>query len=93
MFLLPFRCKIPECDGAGTTHDYDTTWLTNAIPENDKCNRYALIDTSWNSTTECPASLFDKNKQLSCDEYVFREENTFVEEVSLINYASSIPEW
>lgn len=78
---LFFRCKT-ACDGSGV--EFEPHWLENAAPLNDKCLMYTYLNnTSYgkvdNST--CPSDWFDKSKTVSCDGYVFAEEDTFVEEV------------
>lgn len=83
---LPYRCHVPQCDGAHP--EYAPDWIFNAIPNNnngfDSCNRYANstdnvgVDLSPNAEDVCPVYLFDRSTIIPCDNYVHGRKNTVV---------------
>lgn len=82
----PFhRCLIPECENAKTT-EYLPTWLLSAVPydgdppEPAWCERYVV--RPHNNTLICSPDIFLTNLTLTCDQWVFEnDEKTIVNEV------------
>lgn len=68
--------------------------MENAAPLGEKCSFYAVSNNiTWigkvdNST--CPTNWFDSSKTIPCDEYVYSEKDTFVEEVNFSAEVESI---
>ncbi|KAJ2951331.1 hypothetical protein O0L34_g5732 [Tuta absoluta] len=79
---IPTRCFIPECEGAEPT-EFSPSWIKNALPGTDSgfdnCRRFANKTKNNNSTNYvCPATLFDQNTIVDCEEYVYENTNTAV---------------
>ncbi|XP_050348948.1 organic cation transporter protein-like [Nymphalis io] len=73
------RCLIPECEGReGAT--FSPSWVLNAIPASgssfDSCQRFAASDIISNLTGEmCPKEMFNRDRIINCDKFVY--ENTY----------------
>lgn len=85
---LPYRCAIPECDYPQP--EFLPEWIANAVPSTssglDNCNRYVNVtDVAVTPDTEeiCPAILFNTNRTISCDGYVYERTNTAVYDFNL----------
>lgn len=81
------RCAIPECDGPDPV--YEPSWALNALPAVQgrgfsNCRRFALLSNTTVAPppNTCPASLFDRNTQVDCEEYVYGKTNSVVYDVS-----------
>lgn len=88
--FLIFRCLIPDCDDR-TELTYQQDWLHNAIPgefsntnqfQPNQCLRYLRNGTVSTNSTSCPKSGFLIEVE-QCDEWVFDNEKTIVNEVSI----------
>lgn len=85
---LPHRCAIPECDDS--VPEFLPTWISYAVPLDgsgnpDSCSRYentTLTSDNKNSgilaDDICPASLFNRNSIIACEEYVYERTNSVV---------------
>ncbi|XP_063535088.1 organic cation transporter protein-like [Cydia strobilella] len=78
------RCLIPECESTDQSIDFSPAWILNAVPAAgssfDGCQRYANISTNDNANVSatCPVSLFDTNKVINCEEFVYENTITVV---------------
>ncbi|CAH0682937.1 unnamed protein product [Spodoptera exigua] len=88
------RCLIPECEGEAT--EFSPYWLANAIPPGssegsfDNCHRYenlTALPRQVESDT-CPSSLFDRNRRIACDQYVYQNKFSVV-----YDYGLACEEW
>lgn len=73
------RCKT-ICDG--DAKEFEPIWLENVVERGDRCSMYIKQNSSSSSESSCPADWFDKSTKVPCEEYVFKDDYTFVEEVS-----------
>ncbi|KAG7299221.1 hypothetical protein JYU34_017774 [Plutella xylostella] len=85
---VPHRCAIPECDGPDPV--YEPSWALNALPAVQgrgfsNCRRFALLSNTTVAPppNTCPASLFDRNTQVDCEEYVYGKTNSVVYDFGL----------
>lgn len=75
------RCKVPECEPAPPDHrlTWQPPWLINAIPRTndaiEKCHRYAVNQLHDNRYGDCPTDLFITNQTITCDEFVFKDDD------------------
>ncbi|XP_063381500.1 organic cation transporter protein-like [Cydia fagiglandana] len=78
------RCLIPECESTDQSIDFSPAWIFNAVPAASSsfngCQRFANISTNDNANVSetCPVSLFDTNKVINCEEFVYENTNTVV---------------
>ncbi|KAJ2951328.1 hypothetical protein O0L34_g5729 [Tuta absoluta] len=87
------RCLIPECEVAASAQ-FRPSWLTNAIPASgsgfSNCQRFANLTpptTSLASDT-CPAALFDRQREIDCEEFLYANTETIV-----YDYELACDEW
>ncbi|KPJ16068.1 Organic cation transporter protein [Papilio machaon] len=85
------RCLIPECEG-GDAIDFSPPWILNAVPGSssgsfDSCQRFANVSALTRPDT-CPASLFDRQRVVECEEFVYQNTDTIV-----YDYGLACDEW
>ncbi|XP_063362765.1 organic cation transporter protein-like [Cydia amplana] len=75
------RCLIPECESTNQPIDFAPSWILNAVPPSgssfDSCQRFANVSINQLDDV-CPASLFDSNNVVDCEEYVYENTDTVV---------------
>ncbi|XP_046977871.1 organic cation transporter protein-like [Vanessa cardui] len=81
------RCLIPECEG---TEDatFSPPWVLNAIPASgssfDNCQRFAASEVISNLTKEvCPTEMFNRDRLINCDKFVYEDTYSIVYEFNL----------
>lgn len=88
------RCLIPECEGEPTS--FSPYWLANAVPQGasqgsfDNCERFESVNSTLRivDSNTCPASLFDRNRRVQCEDFVY--ENTYS---VVYDYGLACDEW
>lgn len=74
-----------------------TGWEHIALPVAgagyDQCNRFAGVNQTEPETRQdtCPAELFDRSLVLPCEEYVYRDRNSVVYDVSMTTRVETSP--
>ncbi|XP_072933033.1 organic cation transporter protein-like [Epargyreus clarus] len=78
------RCVIPECEQDGVT-EFEPEWILNAVPAAgnsfDNCVRFASVASSRSG--HCPAELFDRNRTVNCEGFVYENTNSIVYDFNL----------
>ncbi|KAI8422046.1 hypothetical protein MSG28_009945 [Choristoneura fumiferana] len=81
------RCLIPECETPEQPDGFSPSWLPNAVPPSgssfDNCRRFANASGAVAEPGTCPAILFDRNRQVDCEEYVYENTDTVVYDFDL----------
>ncbi|CAG9562779.1 unnamed protein product [Danaus chrysippus] len=85
---IPHRCQIPECGEEDMFQEYNQNWISNAAPKTgygiSYCTRYAPQGESMYGSIEyCPATLFNMNKTIACEGYVYANNNSVVYDFDL----------
>lgn len=77
-----YRCVIPECEQDGVT-EFSPDWILNAVPVSgssfDNCVRFPNVTSRGG---HCPAELFDRNRTVVCEKFVYENTNSIVYNVS-----------
>ncbi|CAK1585779.1 unnamed protein product [Parnassius mnemosyne] len=86
------RCLIPECEGNEDSVEFAPPWILNAVPGTstssfDGCQRYANVSARVFQNT-CPANLFNRDRVVDCDEFVYQNTDTVV-----YDYGLACDEW
>ncbi|KAJ2951329.1 hypothetical protein O0L34_g5730 [Tuta absoluta] len=82
------RCLIPECEVADSAL-FQPPWLSNAVPASgsgfSNCQRFANLTSPSTSTisSTCPATLFDRQRELDCEEFLYENKETIVYDFDL----------
>lgn len=71
--------------------EFEVSWIGNAIPnikdkpdKFSKCDMYHRINNESSfklESKECPTEWFDNQTQEKCSEYIFKHDDSFIEEV------------
>ncbi|XP_032516745.2 organic cation transporter protein-like [Danaus plexippus] len=85
---IPHRCQIPECGEENMFQEYNQNWISNAAPKTgygvSYCTRYAPQGGNMYGSLEyCPANLFNMNKTIACEGYVYANNNSVVYDFDL----------
>ncbi|KAJ8967442.1 hypothetical protein NQ314_002890 [Rhamnusium bicolor] len=81
---LTYRCAIPDCDSE--TPEYETSWLTNAVPYNghtpERCHMFEYVNNSTDANNQtCSSSNFNRNNTRRCSSFVYKSsEKSIVQE-------------
>ncbi|XP_047523322.1 organic cation transporter protein-like [Pieris napi] len=82
---IPTRCLIPECD-VPESIEFRPSWLLNAVPESgssfDNCRRFSPANATLHTDT-CPASLFNRDNVVNCEEFLYENTDTVVYDYDL----------
>ncbi|CAH4036707.1 unnamed protein product [Pieris brassicae] len=82
---IPTRCLIPDCD-VPESIEFQPSWILNAVPESgnsfDNCRRFSSVNATLHSDT-CPASLFNKDNAVDCEEFLYENIDTVVYDYDL----------
>ncbi|KAI5633324.1 major facilitator superfamily domain-containing protein [Phthorimaea operculella] len=82
------RCLIPECEVA-VSAQFRPPWLSNAVPPSgngfSNCQRFANLTTPSTIpiSDSCPATLFDRQRQVDCEEFLYSNSETIVYDFEL----------
>ncbi|XP_045764030.1 organic cation transporter protein-like [Maniola jurtina] len=72
----PYRCKIDTCESQ--TKVFQPPWYNFTVPQDSRgCNRYSSV------SEECSESSFNASHVETCDEWVYKRDDSFVAEFNL----------
>ncbi|XP_028161575.1 organic cation transporter protein-like [Ostrinia furnacalis] len=85
---IPHRCRIPECGEYSKRNKFSPEWVLDAIPASntipsgfENCERFPSVG---NGTLDvCPAYLFDQDRTVGCDSFVYARSESVVYEFDL----------
>lgn len=76
------RCLIPECESDEQTNELSPSWIMNAVPPSgtsfDNCRRFANVSADIFANATCPATLFDSNHIVGCEEFFYENTDSVV---------------
>ncbi|XP_052741002.1 organic cation transporter protein-like [Bicyclus anynana] len=74
---VPFRCVVPECEGAGSS--FANATLTSLLPP-DRCRRYEPLPPGG---TTCERDRFHHNRTVPCERFLYETMDTIYAEFGL----------